>query len=73
MRKSDRLKSEGDFEGERQIEEWSPADRFSDSHLIRAKLPHLKTTARIHFASSVEKHIQLIFIYSIVVQEEWEH
>ena len=27
VRKSDRLKSEGDFEGERQLEEWSPADR----------------------------------------------
>ena len=31
VRKSDRLKSEGDFEGDRQLEEWSPADRFSDS------------------------------------------
>ena len=31
VRKSDRLKSEGDFEGDRQLEEWSPADRFSHS------------------------------------------
>ena len=34
VRKSDRLKSEGDFEGDRQLEEWSPADRSSDSHSI---------------------------------------
>jgi hypothetical protein len=31
VRKSDRLKSEGDFEGDRQLQDWSPADRFSDS------------------------------------------
>ena len=27
VRKSDKLKSEGEFEGRRHVEEWSPADR----------------------------------------------
>ena len=38
VRKSDRLKSEGDFEGDRQLEEWSPADRFSDSTFYFSQL-----------------------------------